>query len=122
LGSWRSQYVTSGIEHAINLRIEDTQAVVVHTALVEDARSALELLGPVDTAQEDIVPDAQGLAVVLEEEGLVVAEAAHRHFFHLLGVLEVHAEILDYSIAQSHVPQPVDIVDAERATLRSQPC
>lgn len=105
-----------------NSRIEDTQVGVVHIDPEEDARNVLELLGLVDMAPEDIVPDAQGLVVVLEEEGLGVAEAAHRHFVHLLEVLEVHEEILGCSIAQSHVPQLVGIVDAECAALRSQPC
>ena len=72
--------------------------------------------------REDIVPDAQGLVVVLEEEELAAAEAAHRQFFHLLEVQEVHEVILGCSIAQSHVPQMVGIAGAERAALQSQPC
>lgn len=103
----------------LDRRIEDTQAAAVHTALLEDARSALELLGQVDMGQEGTEPDVQGPVVVLEEADLAVVEAVHRHFFHLLEVQEVHEEILGCSTVQSH-PQPVDIVDADHASLRCQ--
>jgi hypothetical protein len=112
-GGWRMQ---------VDPRIEDIQAVVVHKAREEDAHNVLELSGQEDMILEDIVPDAQDLVVALEEEDLAAAEAAHRQFVHLLGVQEVHEEILGCSIAQSHVPPRVGIADAERAALQSQPC
>lgn len=106
----------------VDPRIEDIQAVVVRKPPEEDARNVLELLGQEDMVQEDIVPGAQGLVVVLGEEDLAAAAAAHRQFFHLLEAPEVHEEILGCSIAQSHVPQTVGIAGAERAALQSQPC
>ena len=104
----------------MDAHIEDTLAAVVHNALEEAARSVPEPLDQEDMVQEDIVVDAQDLAAVLEEEAL--AEAADRHFSHLLEGQEVHEETLGYSIVQNHVHQLVDMMDVERAVLQCQPC
>jgi hypothetical protein len=105
----------------MNAHIEDSQAAVVHNALEEAARSVPEPLGQVDMVQEDIVVGAQGLVAVLEEEA-PAAEAADRHFSHLLEAQEVHEETLGCSIVQNHVHQLVDMMDVERAVLQCQPC
>lgn len=104
----------------LNAHIEDNHQVVVHNALEEAARSVPEPLDQEDMVQEDIVVDAQDLAAVLEEEAL--AEAADRHFSHLLEGQEVHEETLGCSIVQNHVHQLVDMMDVERAVLQCQPC
>lgn len=104
----------------MDAHIEDTLAAVVHNALEEAARSVPEPLDQEDMVQEDIVVDAQDLAAVLEEEAL--AEAADRHFSHLLEGQEVHEETLGCSIVQNHVHQLVDMMDVERAVLQCQPC
>lgn len=103
-------------------RIEDTQEVVVRTALDEAAHTVLESLGQEDMVQQDIAPGAQDLVVVHEgEEDLAAAGAAGRHFSHLSGVQEAHESIPDCNIVQSHVPQMVGMVDAARATLQFRP-
>lgn len=106
----------------INSRIEGIREAVVRIDLVVALRNVLVLLDQEDMALEDNDPDARDLGVVLEEEGdedLVAVEAADRHSHRLSQAQEVH-ETLEYNTV--HVPRMVDIVDAERATLRSQPC
>lgn len=106
----------------VDPRIEDTQEVVVRTALDEAAHTVLESLGQEDMVQQDIAPGAQDLVVVHEgEEDLAAAGAAGRHFSHLSGVQEAHESIPDCNIVQSHVPQMVGMVDAARATLQFRP-
>ena len=101
--------------------IEDTQQAAVHNVLEVEAHSVLEPLDQEGMAQEDMGPDARDLAAALEEEDLAAVEAAGRQISHLLEAREVREATLDCSIALDHVPQTVDIVDAEREALQFRP-